>query len=89
MKVYGYEPTEKQINEAIKYMQSSLAFRSRNIEKILISEGVPEKQSRLYSYVFVAHRVADRLLQKLRKEGKIKLVARATWQWVDENEKEE
>jgi hypothetical protein len=85
MKVYGFEPTEKQINSAIDYMKSSVTFKAKSIERVLITNGVPETGN-LGTYKwqcdYIAHRMADRLIQKLRKEGKISLVDRAAWEWV-------
>ena len=79
MKVHGFEPTEAQLNKAIEYMKSSSSFGVKNVENLLIAEGVPKYEK----YNFIAMRVADRLIQKLRKQGKIETRYRALWNWVE------
>lgn len=84
MKVYGYEPTDEQLNKAMDYMKGMTSFKAKEIEGVLINEGVPEYEERNYrSFAFIAHRVTDRLIQKLRKAKKIELESFQKWKWVD------
>lgn len=86
MKVYGYEPTEEQIESALEYMKSSTTFKAKDIEGVLINNGVPRVGNfGIYKWQcdYIAHRLTDRLLQKLRKKGDIQLVARTVWIWAN------
>lgn len=69
MKVYGYEVTEEQIEALFQdVVKMDSSFRLHNVET-LIRYGVLNG-----AQVAVQNRLADRLLQRWRKEGKIKFV---------------
>ena len=85
MRAYGYKLKEEQLKAAIDYMKASTNFRSNDIKCILINEGVPEIgnfHSR-FDVQYTAKVITNRLLQILKKEGKIQLEPYSIWKWSD------
>lgn len=77
MIIHGNTITEEQERAALARMTSSFLFS--DIEKALIAAGVPEMQRVGVSNKHIAGRAADRLIQRERKEGRIKLGPKAQW----------
>jgi len=75
MKIHGTEITQAQIYVCIARMKSG-PFTSADIKMAAIRSGVPDGCDA------IASRVADRIIQKLRKEDKIELSEPyPTWRW--------
>jgi zona occludens toxin (predicted ATPase) len=68
MQIHDTVITQAQLDACIARMQSE-PFKAADITNVAIQAGVP----RFEGYEFIAHRVADRLIQKHRKLGKIKI----------------
>lgn len=66
MNVHGFEITEEQQNACILAMNKR--FNASDIELVAIQAGVP----RFHDGNGIAYRVADRIIQRQRKAGKIK-----------------
>ena len=66
MNVHGVEITDEQQNACIVAMEKR--FKASDIELVAIQAGVP----RYHDRNDIAHRVADRLIQRQRKTGAIK-----------------
>lgn len=74
MKVYGHTITPGVINACEQRMRER-EFKASDIENKAIECGIPKYEDRQW----VAHRVADRLIQKHRKLGNISLCAGGKW----------
>lgn len=90
MKVFGIEITDAQLDAAMAMMRDlgsksapgASGFTATNVEQALVRAGVPERiKTTFCSSDAVAHRAADRLIQKLRKQGRITF-DRPYWFWV-------
>jgi len=66
MNVHGFEITDDQQNACIMAMKKR--FKASDIELVAIQAGVP----RYHDRNGIAHRVADRIIQRQRKAGAIK-----------------
>ena len=66
MNVHGFKITDEQQNACILAMKKR--FKASDIELVAILAGVP----RYHDRDGIAHRVADRIIQRQRKDGKIK-----------------
>ncbi len=62
MKVYGYEVLETTLEDAFASLPE--VFTTRKLEAALVARNVPDGRS-------IAHRAADRFIQKLRKAGRV------------------
>jgi hypothetical protein len=81
MKIKQYDVPQRAI-EACESRMRSGQFKAVDITKAAMLEGVPEIINREY----VANRVADRLIQKHRKAGNIRMVDRKpTWEFCMAN----
>jgi hypothetical protein len=81
MKIKQYDVPQRAI-EACESRMRSGQFKAADITKAAMLEGVPEIINRDH----VAHRVADRLIQKHRKAGNIRMVDRKpTWEFCMAN----
>jgi hypothetical protein len=84
MNTYGYELPDDKRAAAVERMKAG-PFTAMQLEHALITIGVPEFGTR-NGYEFkayaVAHRTADKLIQKHRKAGDIKRIGRH-WYWND------
>ena len=69
MKVYGYELTEAQIKICLTRMKSN-PFTALDVANAAIAAGVPAEDQRRNP---IAHRVADRMIQKIRRMGCLKM----------------
>ena len=77
MKIKQYDVPQRAIDACEARMRSG-QFKAADITRVAMLEGVPEIINRDY----VANRVADRLIQKHRKAGNIRMVDRKpTWQF--------
>ena len=80
MKIHDTVITQDQLDTCIARMKSE-PFRAGDIAKVAIQSGVPEFVGR----EFIAHRVADRLIQKFRKARNIRVNYNSKypmWTWV-------
>jgi hypothetical protein len=77
MQIHDYHPTAMQLDACISRMKSA-PFRAADIQQAAEQVGVP---SATESWIISA-RVADRLIQKFRKSGNIKISKYPTWTWV-------
>ena len=78
MKIKDYDVPQNVIDacEARMRMQP---FKAADITKTAVLCGVPES----IGYDYVAHRVADRLIQKHRKAGNLRMIDRKpTWEFL-------
>lgn len=76
MKVYGHEISDKQIQSVISGLMEHTRFQFYLVESLMIKSGVDGRNG-------VAYRAADRLIQKMRKSGKI-VFSGGYWHWLDE-----
>lgn len=74
MNVLGYEVPKEVEDAALNAMVGE--FVSRDIEKAAIAAGAPEVINVGWSREYCAHRIADRLLQREKKKGRISLHGR-------------
>lgn len=79
MKIKNYEVPYHVIRACEARMKRG-PFRSSDIEDVAVEGGVP----RFIDHAYIANRVADRLIQKHRKAGKIVLRKRE-WRFVAED----
>ena len=77
MKIKNIEITETQINAMMDRMKSA-PFQCSDITLAARNAGVVPQDG----YDGIACRAADRLIQKMRKHGKIKISKYPTWTWV-------
>lgn len=75
MKIQGVEISEAQEAGALTFMRSGAMFKAADVESAFIRLGVQNVDG-------VPMRAADRLIQRERKAGRIKLVKTAWWQAV-------
>ena len=77
MKVYDYTIKQAMIDRVIDRMKQAV-FQSADIEQVCIDMGIPHHDGHSN---YIAHRAADRLIQRERKAGNIAYVERR-WHWV-------
>ena len=78
MKIKNYDVPQRAV-EACESRMRSGQFKAADITKTAMIEGVPE----IIGWEYVANRVADRLIQKHRKAGSIRMVDRKpTWEFL-------
>jgi hypothetical protein len=77
MKIHHIEIHQDELNACIARMKSS-PFRAKDIQQAAERAGVP---SATEDWIISA-RVADRLIQKFRKSGNIKISKYPMWTWV-------
>jgi hypothetical protein len=70
--VYGFTPTPEQMASALEYMQR-VCFTHSVLQDRFHRMGI--------SGDGVAHRLADRLIQRERKAGNIHQIRHAVWEW--------
>jgi len=80
MYVYGYGVPEQVIDACVKRMKEK-PFQAYEIAGIAHELGSKINAAVLPNHI--APRIADRLIQKMRREKKIKMVAFPKWQWVN------
>jgi hypothetical protein len=69
MRIKSYEVSKSAVTACEDRMRQSF-FKAADITNVAIANGIPESINQEY----VAHRVADRLIQKHRKLGNIKMI---------------
>lgn len=79
MKVYGYEVPQEVIDACLARMRTGSAFTSIDIARAAVAAGAPYWNNR---EEYVAHRIADRLLQRERKAGRIEFNGKR-WRMVE------
>ena len=89
MNIYGYRLTEKQLNTAINFMKAATKFWASDVKQILIDNGVPKITTICRTFRYPASIATNRLIQELRKQGKIKLKPHSEWEWIDAGKKDE
>ena len=80
MQIHDTNIEESALHACINRMKAA-PFRSSDIMKVAIENGVPEQVGREW----IAGRVADRLIQRQRKAGNISVNYNSqypTWTWV-------
>lgn len=82
MIVLGVTVTEEQQQAALECMQRMKRFVASNVEKAMVTAGVPAKVTRGYTTDPVGMRAADRIIQRSRKEGLIDY-RNGVWVWRD------
>ncbi|OHD19929.1 MAG: hypothetical protein A2Y38_00525 [Spirochaetes bacterium GWB1_59_5] len=76
LRIKNYEVPQQVLEACIAAMKSGV-FRSSDVASMAHScIGKPWNK-------VLADRIADRLIQKMRREKKIKMLAFPKWQWVD------
>lgn len=77
MIVEGINITPEQVDACYKRMQQPGTWYTVSVAHAAERAGVNGRDA--------AHRLADRLVQRERKSGRIRQVARGIWEWSDHN----
>ena len=72
MIVKGYEVSDQQKEAALSFLSSMDVFRAMQLELALEKTGVPKDNG-------VVIRAADRIIQRLRKAGKVRIINSGPW----------
>lgn len=81
MTVFNLVITREQQQAALDCMRGMGRFVAADIEKVLVSAGVPERRHSRTGMDPIAMRATDRLIQRARKDGLIEFKARV-WVWT-------
>lgn len=73
MIVNGYEVPSAIIKACEERIRSGEQFRASTIENMALENGAPKER---------CNRIADRLIQWYRKQGRIRLMSKNFWVWV-------
>ena len=78
---YGICIPKEEINDALQVLRTNEKFSLAMLEHQLIKRGIPHHGGANGKKGYIANRVADRIIQKLKREGHIKYSNERVWQW--------
>ncbi|MDA0152237.1 hypothetical protein OH460_07985 [Vibrio sp. Makdt] len=81
MTEYGIGIPKEVVNDALKMLKAEEKFSLAMLEHQLIKRGIPHYGGTDGKKGYVANRIDDRIIQKLKREGHIKLSNERVWQW--------